>query len=582
MKKKKKSSLARLLLDNRRHWPGLLWLTVLMLLSGLFKSLSADFLGRAVDLGVAGQMETMTWCIGVTLVMVVADAVRLGVFNVETARTVERMFLDIKRQVFRAVAGCKLSDFETGMQGGDVLSRVTDDLPALSRAFSDTFTWLISVFCRGIVALVFCIGVSWELSAVYLVITPLLIFAMNKIGKPIQELQTKASRSGGKAYSIMNEMLNNNAAIKAFGAEETMDQRFAGAVESQRQGLDQAARKGTVLTLTAYLSDVLLIAVVFLFGGWLIAVGRITVGAFVTFVTLTGSIREAFNLLDKSMSTLRQAEAYATRLYEVLDLPQEAEGTPAASPVKQQTGDTVLMENLQFAYTPEKPVLKGVDLHVKSGEHVGVIGPSGCGKTTLLRLICGLYQGYEGNLEVLGCSVATTPLAELRAGIAVVSQEPSLFRGTIAENVRYGKLDATDSQVEQALRDARLWDFVETLEDGMHTQIGDGGSRLSGGQRQRIAIARALVRNAGLIILDEASSALDTKTEGEIQQTMDEAFRNKTVLVIAHRFTAVAHMDRVYCMEEGRVAEQGTVKELLSRDTMLRRMAQAQGGRTHE
>lgn len=582
MKKKKKSSLARLLLDNRRHWPGLLWLTVLMLLSGLFKSLSADFLGRAVDLGVAGQMETMTWCIGVTLVMVVADAVRLGVFNVETARTVERMFLDIKRQVFRAVAGCKLSDFETGMQGGDVLSRVTDDLPALSRAFSDTFTWLITVFCRGIVALVFCIGVSWELSAVYLVITPLLIFAMNKIGKPIQELQTKASRSGGKAYGIMNEMLNNNAAIKAFGAEETMDQRFAGAVESQRQGLDQAARKGTVLTLTAYLSDVLLIAVVFLFGGWLIAVGRITVGAFVTFVTLTGSIREAFNLLDKSMSTLRQAEAYATRLYEVLDLPQEAEGTPAASPVKQQTGDTVLMENLQFAYTPEKPVLKGVDLHVKSGEHVGVIGPSGCGKTTLLRLICGLYQGYEGNLEVLGCPVATTPLAELRSGIAVVSQEPSLFRGTIAENVRYGKLDATDSQVEQALRDARLWDFVETLEDGMHTQIGDGGSRLSGGQRQRIAIARALVRNAGLIILDEASSALDTKTEGEIQQTMDEAFRNKTVLVIAHRFTAVAHMDRVYCMEEGRVAEQGTVKELLSRDTMLRRMAQAQGGGTHE
>lgn len=582
MKQKKRSSLARLLLDNRRHWPGLLWLTVLMLLSGLFKSLSADFLGRAVDLGVAGQMETMTWCIGVTLVMVVADAVRLGVFNVETARTVERMFLDIKRQVFRAVAGCKLPDFETGMQGGDVLSRVTDDLPALSRAFSETFTWLISVFCRGIVALVFCIGVSWELSAVYLVITPLLIFAMNKIGKPIQELQTKASRSGGKAYGIMNEMLNNNAAIKAFGAEETMDQRFAGAVESQRQGLDQAARKGTVLTLTAYLSDVLLIAVVFLFGGWFIAVGRITVGAFVTFVTLTGSIREAFNLLDKSMSTLRQAEAYATRLYEVLDLPQEAEGTPAASPAKQRTGDTVLMENLQFAYTPEKPVLKGVDLHVKSGEHVGVIGPSGCGKTTLLRLICGLYQGYEGNLEVLGCPVATTPLEELRSGIAVVSQEPSLFRGTIAENVRYGKLDATDSQVEQALRDARLWDFVETLEDGMHTQIGDGGSRLSGGQRQRIAIARALVRNAGLIILDEASSALDTKTEGEIQQTMDEAFRDKTVLVIAHRFTAVAHMDRVYCMEEGRVAEQGTVKELLSRDTMLRRMAQAQGGGTHE
>ena len=164
----------------------------------------------------------------------------------------------------------------------------------------------------------------------------------------------------------------------------------------------------------------------------------------------------------------------------------------------------------------------------------------------------------------------------------MVSQEPHLFRGTIAENVRYGRLDATDAQVEQALRDARLWDFVESLEEGVNTQVGDAGSRLSGGQRQRIAIARALIRGAGLIILDEASSALDTKTEGEIQHTMDEAFRDKTVLVIAHRFTAVAHMDRVYCMENGRVVEQGTVKELLSRDSLLRQMAQTQGGGRNE
>ena len=310
--------------------------------------------------------------------------------------------------------------------------------------------------------------------------------------------------------------------------------------------------------------------------------GQITVGAFVTFVTLSGSIREAFGLLDKSMSTLRQAEAHALRIYEVLDLPQEKAQAVPTTPIQEPGGEAVAMENLSFSYFPGKPVLQGVELHVKPGEHVGVIGPSGCGKTTLLRLICGLYQGYEGDLRVLGRPVSTTPLEELRGDIAVVSQEPHLFRGTIAENVRYGKLDATDAQVEQALRDARLWDFVESLEEGVNTQVGDAGSRLSGGQRQRIAIARALIRNAGLIILDEASSALDTKTEGEIQHTMDEAFRDKTVLVIAHRFTAVAHMDRVYCMENGRVAEQGTVKELLSRDSLLRQMAQAQGGGQHE
>lgn len=579
---KKRPALVRLLLDNHHHWPGLIWLTALMLLSGLFKSLSADYLGRAVDQGMAGNYPAMSWSIGITLAMVLADAVRLGVFNVETARTVERMFLDIKRQVFGAVAGCQLSAFERGMQGGDVLSRVTEDLPALSQRFSESFTWLISVFSRGIIGLVFCVAVSWELSVVYMVAIPLLLWVMNKIGKPIQELQTKASRSSGQAYSVMQEVLDNNTVIKAFGAQDSQDQRFTQAVDAQRQELDKSARKGALLTLTAYLSDVLLIAVVFLFGGWLIAVGRITVGAFVTFVTLSGSIRETFNLLDRGMSTVRQAESFAGRIYEVLDLPREKIETLTPPAPQGTKNNAVVLRDLRFAYAPEKPVLRGMDLRIRTGEHVGVIGPSGCGKTTLLRLICGLYQGYEGDLEVLGRPVSATPLEELRAGIAVVSQEPYLFRGTIAENVRYGKLNATEAQVESSLRAARLWDFVETLEDGMNTQIGDGGSRLSGGQRQRIAIARALVRNAGLIILDEASSALDTKTEGEIQQTMDEAFRDRTVLVIAHRFTAVAHMDRVYCMENGQVAEQGTVEELLSRDTMLRRMAQSQGGGNHE
>ena len=334
--------------------------------------------------------------------------------------------------------------------------------------------------------------------------------------------------------------------------------------------------------MTAYLSDVVLIAVVFLFGGWLIAVGQITVGAFVTFVTLSGSIREAFSLLDKSMSTLRQAEAYALRIYEVLDLPQEKVQAVPASPVQESVGEAVAMENLSFSYLPGEPVLQGVELHVKPGEHVGVIGPSGCGKTTLLRLICGLYQGYEGDLRVLGRPVSATPLEELRGDIAVVSQEPHLFRGTIAENVRYGRLDATDAQVEQALRNAQLWDFVESLEEGGEHP---GRRRRVPAQRGPAATDRHRPDShpqRGLIILDEASSALDTKTEGEIQRTMDEAFRDKTVLVIAHRFTAVAHMDRVYCMENGRVVEQGTVKELLSRDSLLRQMAQTQGGGRNE
>ena len=199
-----------------------------------------------------------------------------------------------------------------------------------------------------------------------------------------------------------------------------------------------------------------------------------------------------------------------------------------------------------------------------------------------MRLISGLYQGYQGEMDVFGISAAKIPLYELRGNIAMVSQNPYLFRGTIAENVLYGNVNADGAQLEQALRNARLWDYVSTLEDGINSQIGDGGSKLSGGQRQRIAIARALIRNAELIILDEASSALDTKTEREIQQTMDEVFRDKTVIVIAHRFTSIRSADYIYCMADGGIAGQGTMRELMAHDSMLRHMAEAQGGAADE
>lgn len=455
---------------------------------------------------------------------------------------------------------------------------MTNDLPALSRRFAESFTWLISVFFRGAIALVFCVGVSWELSAVYVITLPILLYSMNKIGKPIQALQTDASRRSGKAYGIMGEMLNNNAVIKAFSAEARMDERFSAETDAQRRRLNQAAKKGTVLSLTSYLSDVILLAVVFLYGGWLIACGRISVGAFVTFVTLTGGIREAFGLIDRGISTIRESEALAGRLYGVLDLPNEECVARARAKTADGRAKAVEINGLSFAYTPGKPVLEDINITVNRGRRVGIIGPSGCGKSTLMRLISGLYRGYEGELFVLGYAVKRAPLNELRGKIAMVSQNPYLFRGTIAENVMCGNPSASAEQLKNALMGARLWDYANSLEDGADAQIGDGGSRLSGGQRQRIAIARALIRDAELIILDEASSALDTKTESEIQTTMEEAFRDKTVIVIAHRYTSIRGVDYVYCMENGRVVEQGDARELMARDTRLRRMAIAQGG----
>ncbi len=576
MNKNKRSCLVRLLLDNKKHFPGLFLLTALMLVSGLFKSYAARFLGLAIDSGVAAQMGDVVRYGILTLLMYGGDAVRLALFNIQTARVVERMFLDIKRQAFDAVAHASLAAYDADMKRGDILSRVTNDLPKLSKRFADTATWLISVFSRGLIALIFCLTVSWKLSAIYVVTLPILILLMNKIGKPIQSIQRKASQNSGSAYGVMSEMLTNNAVVKAFRAERFMDERFGGEVSAQRDQLNLAAKKGSILTLTAYLSDVLLIAVLFLFGGYLLSVGDLTIGQFVMFVTLSGSIREAFDLVDSGISSLREMEALAGRLYEVLDLPSERQNNGLTKPVTQDEC-IVRMRDLSFAYVPGEDVLKGVSLSIKYGSHVGVIGPSGCGKSTLAKLICGLYQGYDGEFQMFGLPVDQAAPESIRGRIAMVSQNPYLFCGTIAENVQYGNLNATKAQIENALRGAQLWDDVQAFEHGVDTQIGDGGSRLSGGQKQRLAIARALVRDADFILLDEASSALDTKTEREIQRTIDEAFRDKTLLVIVHRFASLSSVDYVYCLDNGVVAEEGDMRDLLLQDSRLRGMALMQG-----
>lgn len=575
MKKKEKKPLAlkRLFMDNKSYWPGFGWLILLSLSSGFFKSGSAKFFGSTVDSGMAGAFGSAVSMALLTLLMVGADALRLAAFNRESGRISERMFLDTKKRLFDRIARCRLSAM--GMPSGDILSRASSDLPQLAYFISNSFGWLISVFFRGIVALAFCLTVSWQLSLLYIILLPVLFWIMNKIGTPIQALQREAAAKSGRAYSVMREMLSNNAVIKAYSAESYLDSRFDEEVDAGRASLDRSAVKGTLLFLTAYLYDAVLIAAVFLFGGWLLTSGQLTVGQFVTFVTLSGSVREAFDLMERGMSTFRLAEAMAGRVYEVLDIPAEEEDEGKAEP--DFTAETVVeLKGLSFGYSSEKLVLDHINLTVKRGQKLGIIGPSGCGKSTLVNLICGLYGGYEGEMRLFGRDAGELGLQQIRGAIAMVSQNPCLFRGSIADNVRCGCLGASDEQVEKALKGAKLWEFVTGLEDGADTDIGDAGSRLSGGQRQRIAIARALCRDAELVILDEAASALDTATEREIQETMAEAFADKTVLIIAHRFSSLSNADSVCCLESGRVAEMGTMEELMARDSRLRRMAESQ------
>lgn len=582
---RKKSAIIRIIKESRPYWIKLIGLILLMLCSGVFKSLGARFMGDAVDSGIASDIPEILRCLCLAILMYLCEAARLWLFNACTAKSMDRMFLDIKIKAFDKVAHCRLSDYQEQFSGGDLLSRVTGDIPRLAQNYADTFTWLLSVLLRGVVALIFCIGLSWQLSAVYVVALPLLLWVTDKAGKPIQSFQNEAAKKSGRAYGMTNEMLNNNEVVKSFAAERALQKRFDLETENQKDMLDRAAKRGTLLTAAAYFSDVLLIAAVFVYGCYLISVGSISVGSFVAFVALTSSIREMFSLIDRGTATIRESEALAGRVCEVLDLPSEEftdhERTAANESVDlRTTQDTVLeMKDLTFSYGAGSPILRGISIRVRKGQKIGIIGPSGSGKTTILRLVCGFYREYEGEFSLFGQSAPAIPLASLRKRIAVVPQGQSLFRGSIAENVRYGRLDADRSQIEHALSGARLLDTVKELKEEANTEVGDMGSKLSGGQRQRIAIARALIRDAELVLLDEASSALDAETEAEIQDTMEEAFQEKTMVVISHRYASVANMDWVYCLSGGRIVEEGKPEELMQKDSFLRRMANSQAGK---
>ena len=581
----KKSSIIKILKEGRPYWLKLIGLVFLMLCSGVFKSLSAGFMGDAVDSGIALNTPEVLRCLCLAILMYLCDAVRLWLFNMYTAKSVDRMFLDIKVKAFEKISHSRLSDCQKQFSGGDLLSRVTGDIPRLAQNFADTFTWLLSVLFRGMISLIFCIGLSWQLSAVYVITLPILLWITDKVGKPIQSFQNEAAKKSGKTYSMTNEMLNNNEVLKSFTAEQAIQKRFDLETENQKEMLDRAAKRGTLLTAAAYLSDVLLIAAVFIYGCYLISAGCISVGSFVSFVALTGSIREMFSLIDRGTSTIRESEALAGRVCEVLDLPSEEisdhERPAAYKGTVPKTAQAAILEmkDLTFSYNAGAPVLRGISIHVSKGQKIGIIGPSGSGKTTIINLICGFYRAYEGEFNIFGEAASTIPLSSLRKRIAVVPQGQSLFRGSIAENVRYGKLDADMNQIERALSGARLFDSEKELKEGASAEIGDMGSKLSGGQKQRIAIARALVRDAELVLLDEASSALDAETEFEIQETMEEAFQDKTVVVISHRYASVAHMDWVYCLNNGRIVEEGKPDELMQKNSFLKRMAINQAGK---
>ena len=567
------SPLFRFYYDNRKHLPGLVTIVALSLVSGVLKTLSAAYWGRAVDFGVAGLVEDMLFAAVLMALFILLDCLRTALHYRLIGHITEDMFLDVRARAFDKLTHADPSALEETFRTGDIAARLNGDIDFLSTFSAGHISNFSRQIFSGLFGLTACIFISWQLAISYMIILPLSLWLVGTISKPIQAQIKGSMDSTGSAISTAVETISGALTVKAFTAEGVMEKRFDAAVTAACQQRIRSERLSMKMTGIKYLSNVIQSMCLFLVGSWLVSFGYLTVGAFVSFVTLSAYITSAFEQSDYMIKSFRNASASAARYYEVIDIPEERPGfnREAASPTPCSA------VGLSFAYGNGVRALNDLSIQVPAGKKVAVVGPSGCGKSTLVKLLCRFYFPERGELSMFGAETAEWDPRALRENLAIVTQDSCLFSGSFYENIALGRPGISREECQRVLEDVRLWDFVCGFPEGMDHAVGEGGMNLSGGQRQRLCIARAMVKNASLVLLDEATSALDLQTEREVQEALDKLLQGRSVVMIAHRLSTVQNADHIYVMEEGGIAEEGAPAELLRKKGRYYQMYLAQG-----
>lgn len=570
---KQLSPLVRLLADCKTQWTGFSLIVALALLAGFFKVLAATYWGRAVDAGVAELTSVMLWSALGMVLFILLDGIRTAVLYHIIGRVTERMFLSLRMRAFAVLTRGDVAELEKQLRSGDLAMRVNGDAESLCDIVAGEFPNNLRLLFQAIIAIIACFFLSWQLSIAYLVLLPLTLWMTRVISYPVQQIRKEARGNAGAAMNLASDMLGGMDTVKSFAMADALQHKFDGALNRSMEQNVGIERRAMAMTVVKYAAGVIQLMLLFLIGTMLTSRGLVSIGNVMAFIALSAYIGEAFGQLDRMMMIMRNAVALSGRLYDIFDIPMETQGgeTPA--------GDStcVVMQDVHFNYDSDRTILDGITLKVMKNQKVALIGPSGCGKSTLIRLICRFYAPTKGDVKLFGCNAGSVDIQALRQRIALVTQEAHLFDGTIADNVRCSRSDATRDQIEAALQDAGMWDFVQMLPNGMETPIGEFGGRLSGGQRQRLCIARAFLKDAQLVLMDEATSALDTDSERDIQDAMDRLLKDRAAIIVAHRLSTVQCVDYVYCLDRGFVMEQGTQADLLRRRGYYYDMCEQQG-----
>jgi ABC-type multidrug transport system fused ATPase/permease subunit len=446
---------------------------------------------------------------------------------------------------------------------GDLLAVVNADLTKLKNLASSSLIGVVSQSLLAVAALVALFVISWPLALVSTLLIPVMFLIMGKLNQPIARRAQEMQQGIGDTVSVAQDGLGGLMVTRAFNLARIMDDRF-------RQMNQKALGKGLLLTRLQAVADgsgavfgVLPFLITFGFGGYLAINGHLTFGNLMAFVVMLNFVANPLSSLPPNIASISEASGAAQRMYQLLD--QDTERTDGQDlALDEQVSTVIRSEHVGFAYG-EESVLKDVSFSVHRGQTVAIVGPSGGGKSTMLKLLLGFYPVEEGRLYLFEQDLNRWSLPSAREKMAFVAQDTYLFPVSIAENIACGRPGATQEEIERAARMANIHEYIVSLPEGYSTLVGERGVRLSGGQRQRLSLARAILKDAPILLLDEPTSALDTESEALVQEALERFMAGRTTIVIAHRLSTIRNADWVLVLEGGRIVEQGTHDELMSR-----------------
>jgi subfamily B ATP-binding cassette protein MsbA len=576
------STVARLAREARPYYPRLLVAVGLGAVNSLLVLVAPWALGTIFNrVIVPATTHTGTPALGALYFALAATYASLVLSNFATYGTSyittwcgQRFLAKLRQGLYDRLLRLPLESFDR-WRPGELIARFNSDLQVMSDAVSVSLPQLINALLTFLSSLIALIVIDWLLTLVLVVIAPLMSIAVSRFQKLITASMTRSQSRIANLSSTLTEILQSQRIVKAFGREEFESKRF----RHRNEDFFGAFMKLNqfVYMQPVVISSILALGVIAII--WLSArevlIGRLNSGLLLNYWLLVVNLVNPMNRMAAFVGDLSKALVSTGRAYELLDLPMEEEAVDPV-PMPRIAGE-IDFDGVWFAYdTTDAPALADVNATIGAGEIVALVGPSGAGKTTLVNMIPRFYRPQRGRVLIDGIDIARVRLNDLRAQIAIVPQDPQLFRASVAENIRYGRLDASDEDVRHAAIEANADEFIQTLPDGYDTEVGERGVRLSGGQRQRIAIARAIVRDPRILILDEATSALDRHSEALIEAALDRLLPGRTTLIIAHRLSTIRRATTILYIEGGRVLEAGSHDVLLAQGGAYARLHAAQ------